>query len=367
MNSKYWLAFASIEEISSSFTKKLYEHFNDIQLAWHASPQELAKIEDLTKKQVENFLLLRQNINPDEKLEYIESKEISHFSYEDANYPELLKNIDNPPMTMFYKGDLERCNLSRMLAVVGSRNLSMAAKDNLKQILSGFINTDLTIVSGGALGADTAAHEAAIANNLSTMCVIGSGFDKIYPAKNKALFEKISGTHGVMMTEYWPTFEPIAWRFPQRNRIVSGLCQGALIVEAALKSGALITAGLALEQGRELMCIPGAISNPNTEGIYKLLKQGATLVTTADDILSALSWDIKINKTSSTRAVPENLNEIELEIYDLISKDNLTIDEIFNTLSLSKLNISDLMVILTTLEIRGLIKTAAGDKYTLAV
>jgi len=365
MKDKYWLAFSSIEEISSRFVKQLVGQFCDVKLAWHASPHDLAKIEGLTKKQVENFVTLRRNVNPDTCLELIKSKNISFLTYDSENYPELLKNIDDPPMTIFYKGDLECCNFEKTLAVVGSRNLSQGARDSLKRIISGFNSTDLTIVSGGALGADTAAHEAAIENNISTICVIGSGFDKIYPAKNKKLFESIEDKHGVMMTEYWPHFEPTAWRFPQRNRIVSGLSYGTLIAEAALKSGALITANLTLEQGRELMCMPGAISNPNTEGIYKLLKQGATLVTEPQDILSALNWNVKISAPENNPNI-EGLTDLELEIYNMISKDNLTIDEIFNALSDKILNISNLMVTLTTLEIKGLIKSSEGERYTLA-
>ncbi len=366
MDKKYWLAFASIEEINSIFIKKLYDYFNDIKLAWHASPQDLIKIEGITKKQVEHFVTLRAKVNPDFCFDYINSKQIRALTYDSDDYPSLLKNITDPPMTLLYKGDLRKCNFKKALAVVGSRNVSQSGKDNLAKILRGFLNTDLTIVSGGALGVDTTAHEGAIENNLSTICVIGSGFENIYPAKNKKLFDKIIAEHGVLMSEYWPTFEPLAFRFPQRNRIVSGLSYGALIVEAALRSGALITANLCLEQNRELMCMPGALSNPNTAGIYKLLKQGAALVTEPQDILNTLNWKVQI-KTTEIANLPNDLKETELEIYDLISKDNLTIDEIFNKLTNKELNISDLMVTLTTLEIKGLIKTIEGDRYTRTV
>ncbi len=130
-------------------------------------------------------------------------------------------------------------------------------------------------------------------NNLKTIGVIASGFDFVYPSANKDLYKKIEQGNGAILTEYFPTFEPLQWRFPQRNRIVSGLSYGTLVAEAAIKSGALITANLCLDQGRDLMCIPGLVSNPNTEGIYKLLKQGATMVTCASDILNALNWEIK--------------------------------------------------------------------------
>lgn len=138
--------------------------------------------------------------------------------------------------------------------------------------MEGFANTDICIVSGLASGVDTAAHVAALDNNLKTIGVIASGFDFTYPAANKDLYKQIENGGGVIFSEYYPTFEPLKFRFPQRNRIVSGLSYGTLVAEASIKSGALITANLTLEQGRELMCIPGLITNPNTEGIYKLLK-----------------------------------------------------------------------------------------------
>lgn len=152
-----------------------------------------------------------------------------------------------------------------------------------------------------------------------------------------------------------------------RNRIVSGLSYGTLIAEAAMKSGALITANLCLEQNRELMCIPGDINNPNTAGIYYLLKNGAAIITETQDILNVLNWDfIPESKTKCENLININLSPIENEIVELLEKDKLSVDEIFNILHTKKLNISDLMVILTTLEVNGIIKMTDGDKYTVS-
>ena len=263
-------------------------------------------------------------------------------------------------MTLFIAGDINRCNFNKTLAVVGSRKASEYSKDMLNTILSDFTGSDICIVSGLATGIDTAAHYSAINSGLSTIAVIAGGFKHIYPTSNKNLFREIQNSHGIVISEYWPTFQPIAWRFPHRNRIVSGLSYGTLVVEAAIKSGALITAKLCLEQNRELMCVPGLISNPNTEGIYKLLKEGASLVTSSKDILDCLSWNIeKTNKTKESKQKIQ-LSEQEKLVYDIISKDSFSLDDLILK---TNINIADLMVILTRLEIEGLIKQTDGDKF----
>lgn len=355
---KYWIAFSAIEEIGSVFIKKLYEHFSDIEQAWNAPLAEIYEIENITKKQADVFAQKRRDVNPDKCFEEIAKRNYTVLNYDDDNYPCMLKNISNPPMTLYIKGDLSRCNLDMNLSVVGSRRASQEAKNNLANIIDEFRGTEVTIVSGGALGIDTIAHQSAIKNDLSTIAVVGSGFDCIYPASNVSMFKQIEDFAGAVITEYWYNFEPMPFRFPHRNRIVSGLSKGTLVAEAALKSGALITANLCLEQNRELMCMPGALNNPNTQGIYKLLKSGAALVTCADDILEAMNWQITKNPAKGTEL---NLSEDEKTVYDIISIDKLTFDGI---LAKSQIEISELMVILTTLELNGLISQIEGEKYS---
>lgn len=360
-NKKYWLAFAALKQNGSVFVHKLYEHFQDIESAWSADISELIKVENITKKQLDSFLQERNNISPDKCLDTILSKNIDFITYDNEKYPNLLKTIYNPPMTLFIMGDLDRCNLDRTLAVVGSRKASESAKEILSRIIRDFRGTDICVVSGLAAGIDSVAHRAAIENNISTIAVIGSGFDYLYPSSNKKLFEEIKNKSGAIISEYWPTFEPLAWRFPHRNRIVSGLSKGTLVAEAAIKSGALITANLCLEQGRELMCIPGLLSNPNTEGIYKLLKDGAALVTETQDIMNILNWQMETKKqSSSTKSNELSFSDDEKLVFDCISRDSLCFDDIILK---TNLNIADLMVILTKLEIRGLIKQTDGERY----
>lgn len=358
MKDKYWIAFSSIEQIDSCFILKLFNYFNDIERAFNATSDELKNIEGLSIKKTENFLRLRDKTDPDKIISKVTDKNIKYLTFDSENYPEMLKNIDNPPAVLYYKGDLSLINFEKTLAVVGSRKTSKYAKDALNLILSGLKDTDICIVSGLASGIDTAAHLAALENNLKTIGVIASGFDYTYPAANKELYKKIENGNGVIFTEYFPTFEPLKFRFPQRNRIVSGLSYGTLVAEASIKSGALITANLTLDQGRELMCIPGLITNPNTEGIYKLLKNGATLVTKPDDILEALNWEIK--PAEQLKIDLTNLDDIETKILDALEIEEKGTDEI---MSITKLDIDTLLINLTTMELKGIIEQVNGDRY----
>ena len=356
---KYWYGFARLTKTSSAFVNKLYSHFSSIDLAWNARANDLYKIEGIQKRQIDSFIEERKNITPQECMDYIKERNIDFIHPEDDRYPYLLKHIDNPPTGLFLLGNIDICNMERTLAVVGSRKASENSKNTLRNILSGFANTDICIVSGLAEGIDTVAHKTAIENNIKTIAVIGGGFDKIYPKSNIELFNKIIDGNGAVITEYWPDTDAISWHFPVRNRIVSGLSKGVLIAEAAIKSGAMITGKLALEQGKELMCIPGLISNPNTEGIYSLLKTGATLITNTQDILDALNWEFKTNIQKKEEKT-YNFSEEEKLIYDILRKDSLTMDEIVTK---TNLNINDLMVILTKLELDGVISQTHGEKY----
>ncbi len=353
---KYWVALSSIEEIGSSFVQRLYNYFGDIESAFNAT--DLSCIDGLSVKKAEHFLRLRDKVDVDKVYNAVVERGINFYTFEDENYPQMLRNIDDPPSVLYYKGDLSYCNLEKTLAVVGSRRATSYAREALSKIVSEFSGTDICIVSGLASGIDTTAHVAAIDNNLKTIGVIASGFDFTYPAANKDLYKRIENGCGAVLSEYYPTFQPIKFRFPQRNRIVSGLSYGTLVAEASLKSGALITANLTLEQGRELMCIPGLITNPNTQGIYKLLKNGATLVTCADDILEALGWEIKVEQQSLFDT--PDLSDDEKIIYETLEIEEKSVDELQ---AFTKISIDNLLMYLTTMELKGIIKQVDGDRY----
>ena len=356
---KYWVAFSSIEQLDSNFVRSLFNHFGSIERAFSASIEELKQIEGLSVRKAENFIRKRDGVDVDKVYDEVINRGINVLTLEDFKYPYMLKQIPDPPICLYYKGDLFSCNLERTIAVVGSRRASLTGKDGVKKIISDFRNTDICIVSGLAAGIDATAHESAIDNNLKTIGVIASGFDFTYPSSNKHLYEKIENGCGAVVSEYYPTFEPLKFRFPQRNRIVTGLSYGTIVGEAALKSGALISANLTLEQGRELMCIPGAINNINTEGIYKLIKDGATIVTKGEDVLSALNWEIKSDQKQDENKISFDSPHQKI-IFDIISIEPKGFDEIQTQTNLST---EELLTALSMMEIRGLIEQTEGDRY----
>lgn len=358
---KFWIAFSSIEEIDNRFVQRLYNYFGDIETAFNASLTDLSNIEDLNMKKAQTFIEKRAKIDPNKVLDEILRRNLKFITFEDENYPYMLRHISDPPVVLYVKGDLGLCNLERTLAVVGSRHASSASKDVLTKIISELRNTDVCIVSGLASGIDTTAHKAALENNLKTIGVIASGFDFVYPSANRELYKTIEDGNGAIISEYFPTFQPLQFRFPHRNRIVSGLSYGTLVAEAAIKSGALITANLTLEQGRELMCIPGLVSNPNTEGIYKLLKQGASMVTCADDILNALGWEVK--KEKQLKIDFDKFSDDEKKILESIKVEPKGFDAIC---AQTGVNADSLLVCLTNLELNGIVRQIEGEKYKIA-
>ena len=370
MNTKYWVAFSAIEQLDSTFIQKLYNYFGDIETAFNANLDDLKQIEGLSVKKTENFIEKRKNINPDKVYEEILERNINIVTFDDKKYPYMLSQIYNPPMTLYYKGDLFCCNLEKTVAFVGSRRASFNGKEGVRKVIRDLAGTDICIVSGLASGIDSISHESAIANNLKTIGVIASGFDFTYPKENKHLYEQIENGCGAVVTEYYPTFEPIKFRFPQRNRIVTGLSYGTVVGEAALKSGALISANLTLEQGRELMCIPGAINNTNTEGVYKLIKDGANIVTTGDDILNILNWERKSEVNLSNMNLHQDLSQnlpqdsplssVQKLIFDIIGVEPRSFDEIQGV---TKLDTESLLTTLTMMEIEGLVEKTEGDRY----
>ena len=355
---KFWVGLSSVEESGSAFILALYNHFNNIERAFYVTQSELSQIDGITKKKAEKFLSIRDNLDLDRILSYVTNNEIDIITYDSERYPRMLKEIANPPAVLYVKGDLSSCNLDKTVAVVGSRKASFNGKEALKLIIKDLANTDVCIVSGLASGIDTTAHYNAIENNLKTIGVIASGFDFTYPESNRELYKIIENGAGAIVSEYYPTIEPLKFHFPERNRIVTGLSYGTLVVEAALKSGALISANLTLDQNRELMCVPGLITNPNTKGIYNLLKNGATLVTEGADILNALNWEVKLPEQQKLNF--DDLSEDENNIVNSLEIEAKGFDSIQKE---TNIKTEDLLTCLTTLELKGIIRQVEGDRY----
>ncbi len=269
----------------------------------------------------------------------------------DADYPQALLNIPDPPLILYVKGRLDLLNLSS-LAVVGSRNATVQGVRNADAFAQAMSEADLCIVSGMAHGIDTAAHLGGLRGRGSSIAVVGTGLDKVYPAANRDLAHQLS-VEGALISEFPLGTPPLAHNFPRRNRIISGLSLGCLVVEASLQSGSLITARMALEQGREVFAIPGSIHMPQAKGCHALIKQGAKLVENANDILEELGW-------YSATAKAATINETEHPVFAHLGFDPLDID----SLSLrSGLTIEALSAILLQLELDGQVTTLAGGMY----
>ena len=355
---KYWLGFSQLEGVGSASLSDIYNHFHSMEAAWIASVLDWQEIKQLRNSTICTFKDKQKTINLDKLQEEFLSKNIDVITIADEKYPESLKNINDPPGILYYKGDFLNKDFDKILAVVGSRKCSSGAIENTKYIIKGLKNTGAIIISGGAYGIDTASHVGALEAGLETIVVLGGGFDNLYPKQNIPLFKKILENNGVLLSEYYPATLPDVYRFPRRNRIISGLAKGTLVVEASLKSGALITAKLTLEQGKELMCMPGMVSNPNTQGTHKLLKEGASLVTCSEDIINYLNWEPP--KISEISTDTEELSEQEKLIFDTISLEAMNVETIA---AKTGININDLMIILTMLELKGIIKQLPGEVY----
>jgi DNA processing protein len=267
----------------------------------------------------------------------------------DAEYPQSLLNISGPPLLLYVKGRLDLLNV-RSLAVVGSRNASTQGLRNAEAFAKSVSEAGLCVVSGLAHGIDAAAHRGGLQSAGSSIAVVGTGLDKVYPAANRELAHLLA-QNGTIISEFPLGTPPLAANFPRRNRIISGLSEGCLVVEGSLQSGSLITARMALEQGREVFAIPGSIHSPQSKGCHSLIKQGAKLVESAQDILEELGFS---SSTQSRIALSEHPLFAHLG-FDPVDTESLT--------RLSGLTIAELSAILLQLELDGAVASLPGGLY----
>lgn len=273
----------------------------------------------------------------------------------DNNYPKNLINIQNPPLLLYYIGDLlpqDECSIS----VVGSRNCTEYGILATEKIVTDLAKNNITIVSGMARGIDTTSHLTALNNNCRTIAVLGCGVNVIYPKYNECLYHKII-KNGAIISEFLPNTKPYSWNFPTRNRIISGISMGTLVIEADIKSGTMTTANWASDQGKNVYSVPGNIFSPQSKGTNKLISEGAKIVTSSTDILEDLHNIIKFELASF---VEPTLSPDEKIVFDIISSSPISIYEISfkSCLPIAKLN-----SILTILELNGYIKKLAGDNF----
>jgi len=285
---KYFHAFNLVGGIGPIGFKKLLSHFKSLKDAWQSSSAEFARA-GLKPSVVREISKRKRQIDPDRELEKVIKQNIGLVTIKDDDYPKLLKEIYAPPAVLYIRGKiLPQDKLS--LGIVGPRKISSYGKQITPLIAADICRMGLTIVSGLAQGVDTIAHQTALENGKRTIAVLGSGIDSrnIYPRSNLHLAERII-QNGAVISEYPPGTKPLAQNFPQRNRIVSGLCLGIVVIEAGEKSGALITAKNALEQNREVFAVPGSILSPDSIGTNNLIKLGAKLINQTKDIFEELN------------------------------------------------------------------------------
>lgn len=279
----------------------------------------------------------------------------------DSNYPKQLKELTDAPFVLYCSGNIELLN-SQQLAIVGARNHSTYGKNVTDKICQELAQTSMTITSGLAYGIDTLAHKFALDNNLPTVGVVGTGVDVIYPSSNRSLYQKIINHDGLIVSEFPLGTGPLRHNFPQRNRIISGLSKGVIVVEAAQKSGSLITAQLALEQNKEVFAVPGSIFSKTSQGCNDLIKQGAKLVGDINDILEEISLDNNHINVQQDITVLKNtqvtdLNEQEQAVFQIIKPSITTLDKIITE---SKLSYTQVSEILFELEMKDLVESVPG-------
>ena len=284
---KYWIWFSRIEKLSSRKKEMLLIQYNLPEKIYNLDKFELTHIEFLNYEEVEDVLNNKYRENLEEYSKYMEKNNIQLITMFENEYPERLKNIYDKPVLLYVVGNTELLKRNSV-AIVGSRNCSEYGKNISRKIAYDLAKQNICVISGLAKGIDKYSHIGALDATGKTIAVIGSGLDNIYPYENKNLYERIIKNDGLIVTEYVIGTKPCKINFPARNRIISGLSDAIVVVEAGLRSGALITADFGLEQGKEIFAIPGNINSLNSQGTNELIKQGAVLVTKSEDITDVL-------------------------------------------------------------------------------
>ena len=284
-----WLKLALIPEIGPLRFKKLRERFSGPAEILKASERDIRSI--LGSRLAQIITEGRSNLDIDKQLELIDKYKVRLVTLDDASYPKYLKNIFDPPLVLFTRGKGLTCN-EAAVAIVGTRLATAYGLETAGKLSAELANKGFTVVSGGARGIDTAAHRAAVEIGARTVAVLGCAVDVVYPSENAELFQRIVENKGTLISEFPMGTKPLRQNFPRRNRIVSGLSLGVVVVQAPKRSGALITASCALEQGREVFCVPGEVNSFNMKGSHQLLKEGAKLVESVNDIIEEIENSI---------------------------------------------------------------------------
>jgi DNA processing protein len=370
-NLQAWLALHMVPGMGPVTCNKLVAHFGSPVKVFSASISELTAVCRLRR---ESLSALgdegRKNIQvlANDEIKQAAEKNITIIAWDDPLYPSLLKNIHDPPVVLYVLGDPELLNC-RGVGIVGSRAATHYGRSIAEKMANSLSRQGFTIISGMALGIDTAAHKGTLAAQGKTIAVLGCGLDIIYPPSNHNLYEDIAST-GAVVSEYPLGTIPDNFRFPARNRIISGLSLGVVVVEAAKRSGSLITASHALEQGREVFAVPGRIDSVKSAGTHTLLQQGAKLVHSVKDIVEEFSCSTALenkddtNEAETERKLMDMLNQEEAALYACLDVYPRTIDEIVRQSGFSPQKTNELLLLL---EFKGMVQTLPGNSYQRSV
>lgn len=352
----YWIGFSAIKNIGPRTIQQISERFSTMESAWRASASELIK-KGIQPQYAHAITEQRNSVNLELLQNTIQQSGQEVVTLNDEQYPSILKEIHSPPALLYVRGTLPPNDIVT-LAVVGTRGTSQYGRAVTPQLVGDLAQAGVMIVSGLALGIDALAHRAALDNNGITTAVLGCGLNTIYPRTNSSLAHAIIENNGCLLSEYPPGTEPLKGHFPARNRIIAGLSRGVLVIEGDDDSGSLITARCALDQNRDVLAVPGNITHAGSRGPNTLIKMGAALVSSADDVLNAL--DLDYHTTNHHSNAPKLDTDEEKILWNALSSGPLHIDEINR---MCKLNISTISATLAMLEVKGSVLHLGGMRY----
>lgn len=358
---KYWLGFSLVPGVGPKRLLLLARAFGNLHSAWSATEGHL-RAAGLDSETTASLLQTRAKVDLDAELGKVERAGASLLTPEDTAYPALLKNMPDPPLTLYVRGSLAQAD-DLALAVVGTRKATGYGRDAAAYFSRQLARQGVTIVSGLAHGIDAAAHRSALESGGRTIAILGCGIDRVYPPDHAELARQITG-HGALISEFPVGSKPEARHFPRRNRIISGISLGVLVVEAPEQSGAMITATFAAEQGREVFAVPGSVFSASSGGTNRLIQEGAKLVVTVEDILDELNIARrKVDARELTRQLPPSSvvsGEKETALLRYLSTDPLPIDELVRR---SSLPTSEVLGALTLLELQGYVEADGRGNY----
>ena len=357
---KYRVAFARVSAVGSTRTRLLEKHFGSLEAAWEAPAGEL-RAAGLGPAAVSAIATVRGRVDPQEEMDRLARLGVQPLTWHDPAYPQLLRNIYDPPPVLFAKGSLGPPD-ERLVTVVGTRNPTAYGREAAHHLAADLARNGVTIASGLARGIDAAAHRSALEQGGRTLAVLGSGLDIVYPPEHVGLAEQIARS-GAVLSEYPMGTRPDSRHFPRRNRLLSGLSMGILVVEAGEGSGALWTVRHALEQGREVFCVPGSIYSPASKVTNQLIQEGAKLVTQVEDVLEELNLSMLASEQLPLPGLPATEEPEEAALLGALEFEPQHVDDLSRRCGLP---IPVVTSTLALLEIKGLVRLTGRMSYARA-